>query len=100
MPVTCPIHFQPLSTEEFAELDYALMKHAFAGHTELGRLADEQIYQADFAARVRSDGCKVTREVPVTVSFGDFVKAYSLDMVVADKAIYEIQGVEQTDTGA
>jgi hypothetical protein len=45
MPISCPIQFAPLSTEEFGPLDYAVMAHAFASHQYLGSLADEQVYQ-------------------------------------------------------
>ena len=91
MPISCPIKFLPLSTEEFRELDYALMAHAFASHKTLGKLADEVIYQGDFAARIHAAGWEVQREVPVTVSFRSFVKVYALDLVIAGKAIYEFK---------
>lgn len=91
MPITCPISFLPLTTEEFRELDYALMACAFATHKTLGKLADEVIYQGDFAARIHAAGWPVQREVPITVTFRSFVKVYSLDLVVADKAIYELK---------
>ncbi|MDP1591719.1 MAG: GxxExxY protein [Prosthecobacter sp.] len=74
MPIHCPITLPRLSSHEFAELDYAVMAHAFATHRELGRLADETIYQADFAAHLGSAGLASQREVPVTVSFRSFTR--------------------------
>jgi GxxExxY protein len=94
MPITCPIQFAPLNTEEFGPLDYAVMAHAFSSHEYLGSLADEQVYQLDFADRLRNAGYKVDREVPVTVTFEKFSKLYSLDLVVNDKAVYELKTVE------
>ena len=47
MPITCPISFKPLSTEDFGKLDYSVMASAFATHKELGRLADEEISAGD-----------------------------------------------------
>lgn len=95
MPIHCPINLPKLSTEEFAAFDYDAMKHAFASHRELGGLADEEIYQADFAARLTDIGMKAHREVPVTISFRSFSKNYYLDLVIAETAIYELKAVRQ-----
>jgi len=95
MPICCPISLPQLSQEEFAELDYLVMRSAFETHRELGRLADETIYQADFAARLQSAGLATQRELPVTVSFRSFVKTYYLDLVVASKVIYELKAVRK-----
>ena len=93
MPITCPISFKPLSTEDFGKLDYSVMASAFATHKELGRLADEEIYQGDFSARLSQAGFRISREVPVTVSFGSFSKVYSLDLVIDERAVYELKAV-------
>ncbi len=69
------------------------MGHAFASHQSLGRLADESVYQADFAARLRRDGFEVHREVPLTAAFETFTKTYSLDLVVTNCGVYEIKAV-------
>lgn len=50
MPVSCELGIAKLSTDEFGELDYRVMRHAFDSQNDLGRLADERIYQADLAA--------------------------------------------------
>ncbi len=68
MPVSCSASITKLSTDELRELDYRVMRHAFDSHNELGRLADERIYQADLAARLQSAGMKVSREVEVQLS--------------------------------
>ncbi|MGB7345236.1 MAG: GxxExxY protein, partial [Pirellulaceae bacterium] len=93
MPITCPIEFGPLDTESFGKLDYGVMEYAFASQNELGRLADETIYQGDFARRLATVGFQVLREVPILVAFQTFSKAYLLDVVVNDRAIYEIKAV-------
>jgi GxxExxY protein len=93
MPITTPFPFQPLTAEEFGELDYQVMAHAFASHREIGRLADEHIYQADLAARLTGAGIRAEREVTVTVSFRGFTKAYFLDLVVEQRAVYELKAV-------
>ncbi|QEG39129.1 GxxExxY protein [Roseimaritima ulvae] len=93
MPITCPIDFVPLSTEEFGSLDYAIMKHAFETHQDLGSLADETIYQNDFWNRLQDAGYDTEREVPVHVTFDTFKKDYFLDLVVNRRAVYELKTV-------
>ena len=93
MPIHCPISFPRLETDEFAQLDFKVMEQAFASQRALGRLADEKVFQADFAARLDAAGWAVQTEVPVTVSFRTFSKVYYLDLVVAAQAIYELKTV-------
>ena len=56
MPVDSPISLCPISREEFARLDYQIMRLAFDCQNELGRLCDEIIYQNDLAARILEAG--------------------------------------------
>jgi len=70
------------------------MPHMFAAQNELGRLCDEEIYEADVAARLQAAGFgPVRRQVPVTIRFQDFAKTYYLDLVVNDAALYELKAV-------
>jgi GxxExxY protein len=83
---------RPIDQEEFAKLDYQVMRHAFDSQNALGRLCDEVIYQNDLAARLAAAGLGPVRtEVPVTVSWLDFTKIYLLDLVVGDSAVYELK---------
>src|SRR5881392_3136883 len=92
MPVTSPITLRAVSQEEFAQLDYRVMRHAFDSQNDLGRLCDEVIYHNDLAARLESAGLgPVHKEVPVTATYRDFAKVYSLDLVVSSAAIYELK---------
>ena len=93
MPINCPIEFPCLSQAEMAELDYAVMRHAFGLHQELGCLCDESVYQARLAHLLTSSGFQAEREVPVTLTFRDFVKPLYLDLVVDRRAIYELKTV-------
>lgn len=93
MPITCPIKIPRLTTQQFGELDYAVMRHAFNSHSTLGRLADENIYQTDFASRLMTAGFDVQLEVPITASFDRFMKTHFLDLVVAEKGVYELKTV-------
>jgi GxxExxY protein len=92
MPITCPICLRPLDQEEFARLDYDVMRCAYTSHNQLGRLCDEVIYQNDLAVRLQIAGLgPVLREVSVTVTYRDFSKTYRLDLVVCDAAVYELK---------
>jgi GxxExxY protein len=82
---------RPISQEEFAELDYRVMRAAFECQNQLGRLCDEAIYQNDLAARLTAAGLSAVKEVPVTVTHRDFAKIYSIDLVVAHAGIYELK---------
>jgi len=91
MPIHVPIKITGLSAQEFEELDYRVMGHAYASQNELGRLCNECAYQADLKARLLGDGFRsVLTEVPITVSHRDFSKRYFLDLV-ADHALYELK---------
>ena len=94
MPVSCCLAIAMLSTDEFRELDYQVMRHAFDSQNELGRLADERIYQADLATRLRSAGMTVNREVEVQLSHREFCKSLFLDLIVAEQAVYELKVVK------
>lgn len=96
MPISTPFPLRPIGQEEFAKIDYQVMRHAFASHNEMGRLCDEVIYQNDLAARLKMDGFGPIRtKVPVNVYHQDFSKTYFLDLVVGDCAVYELKTVAQ-----
>jgi len=91
MPIHCPVTVKPLTAEEFETLDYRVMGHAYASQNELGRFCDECAYEADLKARLLADGCRsVQTQIPLTVTHGDFLKRYFLDLV-ADNALYELK---------
>jgi hypothetical protein len=88
MPIHSPVKIKALSAQEFEELDYRVMGHAYASQNELGRLCDECAYQADLKARLLADGFRsILTEVPITVTHRDFSKQYFL----ADDALYELK---------
>jgi len=92
MPIHAPITLPRLSQAEMREIDYRVMAQAFATHRELGRLCDEGIYQADLAERLAVAGLgPLRREFPLTVSFRGFAFSYSVDLVVAERAVYELK---------
>lgn len=91
MPIHCPITIARLGEDEFEDLDYRVMGHAYASQNELGRLCDESAYEADLTARLVTDGFRsVQTQVPITVTHRDFSKTYRLDLL-ADDALYELK---------
>jgi len=92
MPIELPFPLPQLSTEEFKHLDYQVMAHAFAAHRDLGRLCDEAVYQADLAERLTAAGLgPVQREFPITASFRGFAHTYFADLLIGDRALYELK---------
>ena len=91
MPIHCPVKIASLSADEFEQLDYRVMGHAYASQNDLGRLCDECAYEADLKARLLADGFRsVQTQVPVTVTHRDFSKTYRIDLI-ADEALYEFK---------
>src|ERR1019366_8348741 len=91
MPIHCPVKIASLSADEFEQLDYRVMGHAYASQNELGRLCDECAYEADLKARLLGDGFRsVQTQVPVPVTNRDFSKKFFLDLI-ADDALYALK---------
>ena len=91
MSIHCPVRIANLSAEEFEQLDYRVMGHAYASQNELGRLCGECVYEADLKARLLADRFRcVQTQVPVSVTHRDFSKKYFLDLI-ADDAVYELK---------
>ncbi len=90
MPVTFRVPIRRLSQTEFGEIAYELMGHVFAIHGEMGRFFNENIYKQELARRMSA----VRLEEPIQVVFGSFRKAYFLDVLVAEGALFEFKAVE------
>ncbi len=95
MPISCPIQFAPLSTEEMRDFDRPVMRCVFDVQTELGRLCDEFIYKNSFRQRLTHVGFEVITEVPIEISFDRFVKTLYLDAVINGRVPYELKVVRQ-----
>lgn len=97
MPITPSLLLRPVSDDEFAVVDAAVMRCAYAVQNKFGRLFDEQIYESDLAARLRAEGFEVHTQVPIAVTHQGFKTAYFLDLVV-NHMVYELK-VVSTLTG-
>ena len=65
MPISCPISFESLSTDEMRAFDRPLMRCAFDVQNDLGRLCDEFIYKNSFQQRLSQSGFDVINEAPI-----------------------------------
>jgi GxxExxY protein len=90
MPIHLPSGLRRLDEREFGQAAYDVMQVVFAVHNEMGRLFDEPVYQRAIARRL--PGARI--EVPVEVSFESFRKGYSLDLLVAGGAVFELKTAE------
>jgi GxxExxY protein len=96
MPITLTYPLRRLDKDEFRQLDYGVMSHAFACQNELGRLCEEAIYQKDLAIRIEESGLGSARiEFPIHIAHKEFATVYLADLVVADAAIYELKTVKK-----
>lgn len=89
MPVKVDAVIRHLSQEEFAGIAYKVMEQAFAVHNEMGRFFDEDIYRDEVAGRVAN----AQTEVRIEVTFEDFRKLYSMDLLVAGGGVFELKTV-------
>lgn len=89
MPVTVHAKTRRMSQEEFGELAYEVMECVFAIHKEMGRFFDEDIYRNAIAHRFRNAQTKIRIEV----CFEDFIKEYSIDLLIEGGVIFELKAV-------
>ena len=82
MPIQRSISLPPITNDAFAAIDRVVMRHAYAIQNEMGRLFDERVYENELALRLRRDGFIVQTQVRITVTHGNFLKDYYLDLVV------------------
>ena len=95
MPITCPISFESLSTDQMRAFDRPVMRCAFDVQNDLGRLCDEIIYKNSFRQRLSQSGFDVNTEVPIELSFDRFAKTLYVDVVTSRRVPYELKAVKQ-----
>lgn len=98
MPISYPIQFEELSTDQMRVLDRSVMRCAFDVQNKLGRLCDEFIYKNCFRQRLTHSGLDAATEVPIEISFDRFIKTLFNDVVVNSGVPYELKVVRQLTT--
>ncbi len=94
MPFDVPVHVRSLASDEFRQLDYRVMQHAFASQNELGRFCDEAIYRNDLATRLANAGFTAQTEVPLMISCRDYRKTLWVDLLVDGGGVYELKAAD------
>jgi GxxExxY protein len=95
MPIKPGVLIKPVSEDEFYSLDQKIMGSVFSMHKDLGRFCDEKIYQDELAFRCKTVGIDtVLTEVPIHLSYRDFVKVYYIDLLVNNAVMYELKAVK------
>lgn len=95
MPIQHDVQIRIISDEDFHALDYKVMGLAFSIHNEMGRFWDEKIYRNELADRCQKAGFdQVATEVPIHVSYLDFSKLYSVDLLIDNAVIYELKAAK------
>jgi GxxExxY protein len=94
MPIKCSVMIESISENDFYLLDHKVMETVFSIHKDIGRFYDEKIYQNELAHRCQEMGFDtVATEVPIQVSFRDFIKLYYLDLLINNRVMYELKAV-------
>lgn len=90
MPISVGASVRRLSQNEFGELSFEVMRHAFEIHNQLGRFFDEKVYKRELPRRLP----ELRLEVPLDVAFGTFHARYYLDVLVGEGGLFEVKAVE------
>jgi GxxExxY protein len=92
MPIRVAEPVRRISQDEFHAIDYRVMRVIFDTHNEFGNLCEEHIYRDEIAERCKTHGLdNACTEVGIRVSFEDFTKRYSMDLLVEQSALYELK---------
>ena len=90
MPIRKPAGLQRLDDEAFNATSYQVIETVFAIHHDFGRLFDEEIYTQEISRRFPGARIKVKLEI----WFDSFVKAYYIDLLCANGAVFELKVAE------
>lgn len=94
MPIELQHPIQQISEKEFHELDYEIMRMAFATHGDLGRFYDETIYQNELERRCQEAGISTTKEFETKLIHKDFEKPLFLDLLINASSMYELKATK------
>jgi len=92
MTITIDHPLRVLDQDQFGPIAYEVINQAFAIHKELGRFFDEDVYQNELLRRL---GPRATKEVWIHATHADFRKAYRVDLLVDQGALFELKAVQQ-----
>jgi len=90
MPIIKPDGLQLLNNEAFNAAAYEVIETVFAVHHDLGRLFDEDIYTKEICRRLAGSRAQVKLEI----WYDSFHKAYYIDLLYANGAVFELKATE------
>jgi GxxExxY protein len=67
------------------------MSHVFDTQNDVGRLAQEHIYQNDLRLRLLSAGISCNCEVTIRLTHKDYAKQLFVDLIASDRGVYELK---------
>jgi GxxExxY protein len=92
MPIVSDARPMGMPEDSFKEIAYAVTGAAFALHNEYGRLFSENHYKHQVAVECRKLGFRqVAVEMPIVVTYADFVKKYYVDLLINGEALFELK---------
>lgn len=81
-----------ISDKDFHDLDYKVMGLAFQVHKELGKFWNEFVYRNYLIQLCKKNGLQtIDFEVPITLTFKNYIKRYYIDIIVNNSIIYELK---------
>ncbi len=83
-----------ISKDEYHDLDYKIMGLAFRVHKELGKFWNEKVYQYSLAKLCKENGFDVDVEVPIIITFKNYIKRYYIDILINNSIIYELKATD------
>ena len=94
MGILCKENIVVKNQDAFYAIDKIITGFAFDIHNNIGRFADEKIYQKFMAEKCNEEFINNKREVEICVTYKDFLKSYKLDLLVDSGIIYELKTVK------
>lgn len=92
MPICCDVSIHQKSQQEFGQIAYDVMRHAFAVHNRIGRFFDETVYQNELANRLAE---RALKEVAIRTRHRGFEEIYRIDLLVDRGGLFELKCVSE-----
>lgn len=99
MPIETAVPVERLDQDGFHRLDRLATGMAFDIHNRLGRYLDEEIYKANLAERLRSEGVDVSREMRIRLTLDDYRKDYFVDLLLDGCVVLEGKAASSLTSG-
>lgn len=92
MPISTSLPVRKFSQEEFGQVAYKVVGHAFEVHSALGKRFHESVYQRTLQQII---GPRAVSEYAITISHGRFLKILYVDLLVDAGCPFELKAVSK-----